>query len=449
MNGLLDYFSNPMTQFGLSLLGNSQDQDFGTSLQRSMQAMGQAQAMKQRASLLQMNQDKLKAEMQGRETLASKGAEEVYPGFTTTGLHGDPKDVPGQTWVNPDRKKENMALFNAYPEVAKKRLMDQYAPESYTLAPGSQLWKGTERIANNPPLGTTLMQNMAAAGYKPGTPGYVKAMRQSMAPAPKTPPKSVQEFEYARKNGYPGTFADYQNAKANQSSANYGLSPFYTIDKDGSTHAYQLNSQGGATEIPVPKGQTPARTLGSFDSGDSRVYVDPMTGKQRVTYPKNVPPGQTAEHKAEVAEATTQAQLETKARVNAQQDYEKRVEDIKGMRALVKSAHDHPGLKYAVGKSSILPIFRGTDAAGFEAYEQQIKGNVFLEAVQKLKGTGALSEIEGAKGEDAIARLNRAQKEEDYKAALLDLDEWLARQLEQAKRAALGKPQRFDWNSMK
>jgi hypothetical protein len=87
----------------------------------------------------------------------------------------------------------------------------------------------------------------------------------------------------------------------------------------------------------------------------------------------------------------------------------------------------HPGFKSAVGTkgASSLWGFRekplaGTDAAGFMAMYDQVKGGAFLQAVQSMRGTGALSDTEGRAATSAITRMNAATSEADFIRAAQD-----------------------------
>lgn len=84
---------------------------------------------------------------------------------------------------------------------------------------------------------------------------------------------------------------------------------------------------------------------------------------------------------------------------------------------LIDEIVKHPGLPYAVGASSMLPVIPGTDAASFVARLDQLGGRQFLEAFESLKGGGQITQIEGEKATNAIARMQRSQKEEDFIAA--------------------------------
>jgi hypothetical protein len=103
---------------------------------------------------------------------------------------------------------------------------------------------------------------------------------------------------------------------------------------------------------------------------------------------------------------------------------------------LIDQVTGHKGMKYAVGKSSVLPVIPGTDAASFRKLLDQVKGGQFLQAFEALKGGGAISEIEGAKATAAISRMDTAQKEEDFLAAAQEYRDIIAAGIERAKQGA-------------
>lgn len=98
----------------------------------------------------------------------------------------------------------------------------------------------------------------------------------------------------------------------------------------------------------------------------------------------------------------------------------------------------HPGFQNAVG-TTWLPGIRfvpGTDAAGFNALFDQVKGGAFLEAFESLKGGGAISEKEGEKATSAITRMSLAQDEKEFTAAAREFQGIVRRGAERAKQRA-------------
>jgi hypothetical protein len=81
----------------------------------------------------------------------------------------------------------------------------------------------------------------------------------------------------------------------------------------------------------------------------------------------------------------------------------------------------------------------GTDAAGFMALVDQVRGQSFLDAYQTLKGGGQITEVEGKKATEARSRLmNTGLKPEEYRQAAQDYIGILQKGIERAKTQAAG-----------
>jgi hypothetical protein len=130
------------------------------------------------------------------------------------------------------------------------------------------------------------------------------------------------------------------------------------------------------------------------------------------------------------------AEMTAKSGAQAQIDLPKVEESANTMLSLINRLESHPGLGYAVGTSSVLPVIPGTAAADFTAMLDQTQGKVFLQAYDALKGGGQITEAEGRKAEQAIARLSRGQTEEGFRSALQDLKSVVLNAREAAKRKA-------------
>ena len=111
------------------------------------------------------------------------------------------------------------------------------------------------------------------------------------------------------------------------------------------------------------------------------------------------------------------------------------VRDAKGN--LIQAAtKPHPGFQNAVG-ATWLPGARfvpGTNAAGFQALQDQIEGTAFLSAFEALKGGGAISEKEGAKATAARLRMTLAQDEKEYIKAAREFQDIVRTGVENARR---------------
>jgi hypothetical protein len=110
--------------------------------------------------------------------------------------------------------------------------------------------------------------------------------------------------------------------------------------------------------------------------------------------------------------------------------------DSKGR--LIEGSKPHPGFENTVGATWIpgARLVPGTDAAGFMARFDQIKGASFLEAFEALKGGGAITEKEGGKGTDAINRMSIATDEKEFIRAAMDLQDVVRKGVENAQKRA-------------
>jgi hypothetical protein len=115
------------------------------------------------------------------------------------------------------------------------------------------------------------------------------------------------------------------------------------------------------------------------------------------------------------------------------------VRDAKGN--LIQAAtKPHPGFQNAVG-ATWLPGARfvpGTNAAGFQALQDQIEGTAFLSAFEALKGGGAISEKEGAKATAARLRMTLAQDEKEYIKAAREFQDIVRTGVDNARRKVGG-----------
>lgn len=117
------------------------------------------------------------------------------------------------------------------------------------------------------------------------------------------------------------------------------------------------------------------------------------------------------------------------------------VRDTNG-KIIQQATKPHPGFQNAVG-ATWLPGARfvpGTDAAGFQALQDQVEGTAFLSAFEALKGGGAISEKEGAKATAARSRMTLAQNEQEYIKAAREFQDVVRKGVETAQRKAGGVP---------
>lgn len=105
----------------------------------------------------------------------------------------------------------------------------------------------------------------------------------------------------------------------------------------------------------------------------------------------------------------------------------------------IKDLKEAPGLKSAVGMSSMLPTRPGSDAADFEAKLDTFKAQTFLPMVQSMKGMGALSDSEGKKLADAVGALSPKMSEAEFTKSLNKIEGQLRGKLANAQ-ATFGVP---------
>jgi hypothetical protein len=100
----------------------------------------------------------------------------------------------------------------------------------------------------------------------------------------------------------------------------------------------------------------------------------------------------------------------------------------------------HPGFQDAVG-ATWKPGARfvpGTNAASFQALQDQVEGTAFLSAFEALKGGGAISEKEGEKATAARMRMRLAQDEQEYIKAAREFQDIVRTGVQNAQRKAGG-----------
>lgn len=115
------------------------------------------------------------------------------------------------------------------------------------------------------------------------------------------------------------------------------------------------------------------------------------------------------------------------------------VRDAKG-KLIQAATAPHPGFQDAVG-ATWKPGARfvpGTNAASFQALQNQVEGTAFLSAFEALKGGGAISEKEGEKATAARMRMTLAQDEGEYIKAAREFQDVVRKGVENAQRKAGG-----------
>ncbi len=231
------------------------------------------------------------------------------------------------------------------------------------------------------------------------TPEVYKAFQ----PEKVTQPGKVQEYEYAKANGFTGSFTDFVNP-------------------------------------PKPQGDDkPTRGQIMLNANGIMVSVDPVTN---VATPVKMADGSSVLGKG----GSSIADLEAKAS-NSLSVLDQMVGS--GTPGSPDYKPPHPGFSSVVGfgkgpgmlfgaKSE--PV-SGTQAADFKALLDQVQGVAFLQAFNDLKGAGQITEIEGQKATNAISRLRSSLTEDGFMSAANELKGIIRNGLQRAKQARAGTPQ--------
>ena len=92
-------------------------------------------------------------------------------------------------------------------------------------------------------------------------------------------------------------------------------------------------------------------------------------------------------------------------------------QNVEATTKLVDDLLKHKGFKAAVGTNITLVdrFIPGTDASGFMAKYDQLKGKQFLESIAQLQGFGALSNLEGITATNAASAMDISTSEAEFK----------------------------------
>lgn len=250
-------------------------------------------------------------------------------------------------------------------------------------------------------------------------------------------PNSVREYEYAKSQGFQGSFEDYRNQVMGRNEVPASIrewQAFNALPKEDQARylnmkrANNYQNFGGFMGLPNPA------VPGTFQA-----VVD-----------KTPPPEQMPDFKGAQASATAtgrvQGETQATAAVNLPQTVAQGEDTIK----LIDDIVNHPGMPGVIGMPESasgvtnylfgkpLP---GTKEADFRARLDQLQGKQFLQAYETLKGGGQITEIEGAKAQDAISRMTKTgQSEEEFRKAAKEFQDIIRAGVNRAKLKAGVKP---------
>lgn len=207
-------------------------------------------------------------------------------------------------------------------------------------------------------------------------------------------PAIAQEYEYARQNGFEGSFMDYQAGKQRQGAGVTYNNPQWLQDDSGKWVYGVTGSDGSFKVVPNPDGLEFAGPEGV------------AAGRSRGT---------------EIGKAQGGAAAELPgASLSAQ-------ENIR----LVDAILADPALSSAVGPidGSLPGMVRNfrPGVKNFDERVEQLKGKAFLTARQELKGGGQITDYEGQRAEAALIRAGQAKSEDEFRAAMLEFKDAIMR----------------------
>lgn len=186
------------------------------------------------------------------------------------------------------------------------------------------------------------------------------------------PPKpkitdDMAEFDFARSQGFKGSFADWMIENRRAGASNVTVNG--NIPKPPEGYQYSYDEKGNAIGYePVPGGPVADEQQADFEAGNAAA-------------------------------------------------------------SLAREIRNDPALASITGNlqgrlpAGLPGITGGQAGSNLQAKIEQLQGQTFLQAYQMLKGGGQITEIEGLKAERAMARLNQAQSHDAFQESLDDFIE--------------------------
>jgi hypothetical protein len=283
-------------------------------------------------------------------------------------------------------------------------------------------------------LGTSALQSQQMASQRMNDDiknQYMQAQIKALQAKPAgTTPSSVAEYEYAKANGFKGSFEEWQTkSKGAPDPSDVATYKYWqTLSPSQQQDMLRLKRNVGAdyqvvdvNGVPTVVYKPAAGAVGGATTGAP--LQTPLT---------NV--AAQAAGKSQIAGAVAGAEDTAKKTADTAFDLPRVEQNVQQAIGTIDKLEKAPGLQYITGLYSKAPIVPGTDQAAADALAKQVEGQTFLQAYQALRGGGAITDIEGQKGTAAVARLQRAQSTRDYKAALKDAREIFQAGLDRLKK---------------
>jgi hypothetical protein len=282
-----------------------------------------------------------------------------------------------------------------------------------------------QRTSLGQALGVGLLQNQQFKQQQDENALKTLLLQSQIAKAQRansTQTNAQKDYEYAKANGFNGSFEEWKRVAAAQPSTPSAIQEFEYYNKlptDDDRNKY----------LTVKRSMQPFQ-LGELGGG--KVVFNRATGQ----YEQATTASQEAAGAGQIASGTAAGRTTGEAVATAKLDLPRLEQNTQSALQTIDQLKKHPGLPYITGLYSAAPILPGSPQAGADALAKQIQGKTFLEAFTTLKGGGAITEIEGGKAEAAIGRLQRSQNRREYIQALDELKGVLNVGLERARKKA-------------
>jgi hypothetical protein len=234
-------------------------------------------------------------------------------------------------------------------------------------------------------------------------------------------PASVAEFQFAKQNGFKGSFEDWVTAggQTSRPSSVQEWEFFQKLPKDQQKLYLEMKRN------PNMSVQTIAGVPNVVAPSNLGTSVVPLSTEQKELDARNrAAAAQSSGSTTGTATATARMEL-PQAIATAEQG----VQNINDLLAA-------EGFPRIFGLQGSLPIIPGSKRADAKALLEQVQGQVFLQAYESLKGSGQITEIEGEKAEKAKARLQKAQSYTAAEKALKELRDIVMKGVERARKKA-------------
>jgi hypothetical protein len=335
---------------------------------------------------------------QGMIAVAHLGGNQGLQRFLESGGRYNPADANGT------RLSDYLARHGGSGQQVAQAPMQQQAPASPQMGDAMMRAQRIEQALQIPGLSQAARQQLTA--QLQALAGQMQTERQAGAPTP-----AMREYDLAVRQGFRGTFQDYQRQAAQSGPEGGSLTPTWGIDAQGRPVALQARRDGTMVPFSMQEGVSIARDPIRVDTPTGTVLLDPQTRQQVEFVPKDIAGAAVAQAVGERA-GTEIAGAPQEAR------------NARTLLGQIDAVLSDRNLGIATGLPGMVTTrIPGTPTFDLGQRIEQLRGQAFLQAFESLKGGGAITETEGQKATQAIARLNSSQSTEGFVTALRELRE--------------------------